>query len=398
MKSIYCVTRRDLLRLSALAGASGIMAACQPKIVEVTKIVEKQVEKIVKETVVVVKEPTKAAPAQPASIKWSSWAQADELRIFRDIQGLFMQANPNIKVDLVTIPGDQYNDQVLTLAAAGTPMDVMYINPYWISVWASKDLLLDLTAYFEQEPKYLDPQKYDQTAFGGGMTIKGKRYATTNGTNVLALAYNKDLFDKAGVGYPQASWTWQDVLQAAKQLTVMEGDKPAQFGLNNPGSWDPYPSLFIWAFGGEVWDSYDAPTKCLWDSPQAIEGLTFLQDLVYKYKVCPTAAQAQGLGGGFESGKLAMDLPGTWIVPFWRTIDRFKWDLQFVPRSVNGKSVSCFFTAGFMVSKKTKFPDAAWKLAAFQMEPAAQQLWGNTGLITVADIALALVFGAKLGR
>ena len=47
------LTRRDFLRLSAATVSGVLLAACQPKIVEVTKIVEKPVEKIVKETVIV---------------------------------------------------------------------------------------------------------------------------------------------------------------------------------------------------------------------------------------------------------------------------------------------------------------------------------------------------------
>ena len=46
-------TRRELLRYFGLAGSAAVLAACQPKVVEVTKIVEKEVEKVVKETVIV---------------------------------------------------------------------------------------------------------------------------------------------------------------------------------------------------------------------------------------------------------------------------------------------------------------------------------------------------------
>jgi len=42
-------TRRQLLRLSGLGVAAGALAACQPKVVEVTKLVER----VVKETVIV---------------------------------------------------------------------------------------------------------------------------------------------------------------------------------------------------------------------------------------------------------------------------------------------------------------------------------------------------------
>ena len=34
----------------------------------------------------------------------------------------------------------------------------------------------------------------------------------------LVVYYNRDLFDAAGVPYPEAGWTWDDFLAAAKAL------------------------------------------------------------------------------------------------------------------------------------------------------------------------------------
>ncbi len=61
------ITRRELLRYAGLASAAGLLAACQPKVVEVTKVVEKEVEKVVKETIVVEKKSRRSSKRRSSS-------------------------------------------------------------------------------------------------------------------------------------------------------------------------------------------------------------------------------------------------------------------------------------------------------------------------------------------
>jgi len=65
------MTRRQLLRTIGIGSAGLALAACQPKVVEVTRVVEKEVEKVVKETVVVEKEVMSgAAPLPPQTLRF----------------------------------------------------------------------------------------------------------------------------------------------------------------------------------------------------------------------------------------------------------------------------------------------------------------------------------------
>ena len=77
--------RRDFLRLGAAAATGAILAACQPKVVEVEKVVTKEVEKvvtkevekIVKETVVVEAPPVPAAEAKFELEHWNGFFAAE---------------------------------------------------------------------------------------------------------------------------------------------------------------------------------------------------------------------------------------------------------------------------------------------------------------------------------
>lgn len=50
----------------------------------------------------------------------------------------------------------------------------------------------------------------------------------------MTLQYNKDLFDAAGVEYPTAKWTWDDLRAAAEKLTGKNAEGKSVLGLVTP--------------------------------------------------------------------------------------------------------------------------------------------------------------------
>ena len=84
-------------------------------------------------------------------------------------------------------------------------------------------------------------------------TVDGKVYGVPALIDNLAIIYNKDLFDAAGVDYPTADWTWDDFRAAAKALT-----DPAkkQFGFAFPASADEdtvwHYDAMLWEAGGDI--------------------------------------------------------------------------------------------------------------------------------------------------
>ena len=75
--------------------------------------------------------------------------------------------------------------------------------------------MADIDVYAGQEEKPLDYLAFKNE----GKTVG---YSTAN--EVLALWYNKAMFDAAGLPYPPATledaWTWDEFVAVAKQLTI----------------------------------------------------------------------------------------------------------------------------------------------------------------------------------
>ena len=84
-------------------------------------------------------------------------------------------------------------------------------------------------------------------------TFDGTVYGIPRDFDTIALFYNKDLFDKAGVEYPTGDWTWDDLRAAAEKLTIKEGDTATQWGFGSTTS-DGKQNYFnlIKQNGGEI--------------------------------------------------------------------------------------------------------------------------------------------------
>ncbi|MEZ4621482.1 MAG: extracellular solute-binding protein [Caldilineaceae bacterium] len=82
--------------------------------------------------------------------------------------------------------------------------------------------LLALDDYFDDE--------YMADFYEGnivGQVYEGKLHGIPKYVSTVAMAYNKDILDAAGVAYPDASWTWDNYLDAYRATTDAEADNGA---------------------------------------------------------------------------------------------------------------------------------------------------------------------------
>jgi multiple sugar transport system permease protein len=90
------------------------------------------------------------------------------------------------------------------------------------------------------------------------------------------LWYRKDLFDRAGLRYPDTDWTWDDLLEACRRITDPATDTWGIALRDTPQeSWRWLP--FLWSAGGEVLaeDPVTGEWDVVFDSRAAAVGLDF---------------------------------------------------------------------------------------------------------------------------
>lgn len=320
-------------------------------------------------------------------LRLSVWGSDAEIQTDQSVIDAFMEVYPNCHAELEVI-NDAYLTKVETEMVAGAAPDVIYGHPKYFQKWASQDMLLDLTDYFDKAPALTDPEHY-ATDLYDAFTYQGRYYSTINGADTFLLYYNKDLFDEAGVAYPTDDWTWDDFLAACQALTKdTDGDGEVdQYAIT--GSWSHEQiEAFMAAFGGEIYDDVNNPTEVTVTSNEGNrKGLQMIYDLTYTYNYSPDAEQSEMMSGSFDQGKIAMNVDGVYDIVYRSATDGgvdFPYGIAHLPyEGDNAHAVALM--AGYCVPASCPNPEAAWALASFMESVRGQTLLAETGLITVIN-------------
>ncbi|WP_375490749.1 ABC transporter substrate-binding protein [uncultured Jatrophihabitans sp.] len=230
----------------------------------------------------------------------------------KEIQALAQQwnrANPKSKVTLSFNGG---NDSALqkTVAGftAGNYPDVAYEYGSSAAQLSRQPKLVDMTSTVHA-PSFDWNDFYPSEREAA--TVNGKVVGIPALVDNLSLVYNKKLFADAHVAPPNASWTWQDFRNAARQLT----DRSArQYGWAyvNDGSEDTvwrYLAM-LWQAGGELLTKDNK--KPAFDSPAGKAALQQLHDMAVTDKSVYLDNGSDNYLNLFNSNKIAMLWTGPW--------------------------------------------------------------------------------------
>ncbi len=293
---------------------------------------------------------TPAADEGPVTITYTNFISNDGNEDnLQTIVDAVEKENPDITVEVTTLPYADYGTALQTDLAAGTQSDVFDIEYSNYAAYQANGVLAPLTVE--------NPDAYRQSLLEAYST-DGTSYALPSSFSDVVLYYNKDLFDAAGVDYPTNDWTWADEKAAAEKLT----DQAAgQWGDHQPISFYEYYKALAQA-GGKFLN--DDKTAVAFNTP---EGLKAAEWLVNKSgTVMPTIEQGQGTPDFdtnlFKDGKLAMLHTGIWI--FGAVADvPFNWDIAVEPGDT--QQASAVFSNAVGVSATSEHVAAATKWAEF---------------------------------
>ncbi len=293
---------------------------------------------------------TTAADDGPVTITYSNFISNDgNEKNLATIVAAFEKANPNITVDVTTLPYGDYGTALQTDLAAGTEADVFDIEYSNYASYQANGVLAPLTV--------TAPAAYKKSLLDAYST-DGTSYALPSSFSDVVLYYNKDLFDAKGISYPTKDWTWADEKKAALALT----DQTANvWGDHQPISFYEYYKALAQSGGKFLTDD---KTKVAFNSPEGLEAAKWLVEK--SGTVMPTIEQGQGTADFdtnlFKDGKLAMLHTGIWV--FGSVADvPFNWDIAVEPG--NTTQASAVFSNAVGVSANSKHVAAATKWVEF---------------------------------
>ena len=275
----------------------------------------------------------------------------------------FEEANPDIRVEVVSIPDSDYSQQINTMVLGGTAPDVILAFEVDLPRFAENDAILSLDDLIN-ESDLIDMNDF--------IPAVAELSEVTNGTFGIPWVYaghllyfNMDLFDEAGVAYPTADWTWEDFYAAAEALTIREGDRTVQFGADSIGFRGIWWSMI--AAGG---DSILTDDMSL-DLGDGLRRALEFQDRLTSAGISPEPSSGGDVADLFASGRAAMTRTGSWMVRGYQG-SGFRFDVVPMPRDM--ANATSLHTGFFTINSASDYPEEAWRFVEFMMSHEGQTL------------------------
>ena len=337
---------------------------------------------------------TPAATAAPAATPMMNTAAAGELRYqlvssaaseIQQTQAIidqyFTPLYPNIKVTVEPQPENR-DEQLVTSMIGGNAPDVFDTWRDDVAKYADVAQVLDVQPLVDRDFAPEAIADYFDWQWADFILPSGIRFGLPKYVNMMAVWYNKDLFEQNGITPPDDSWDHTRYADVAKQLTVRNGDSVDRWGLFFPGYGIDRWSYKLTAWGGNLVDPTDNTVAAFGQEP-AIAATQWIYELTFK-----DGANAEfgllfsgGTGGvanltiAFGQGRLAMVEDG--MYPFAiaeqvrATGSTFRWGFAPVPPGPAGRHV--LGTAdGFAIWAGSPNQEAAWELVKFLSGPQFQ--------------------------
>ncbi|UUU21509.1 extracellular solute-binding protein [Streptomyces sp. DSM 40750] len=268
----------------------------------------------------------------PVTLTWWDTSNAtNEAPTYKALVKEFEAANKDIKVKYVNVPFDQAQNKFDTAAGASGAPDILRSEVGWTPAFAKKGFFLPLDgteALADQDkfqPSLIKQAQYD-----------GKTYGVPFVTDTLALVYNKELFEKAGI--TEAPKTWADLKKAAATIKDKTGVD---------GYWGSTQAYYAQSFlYGDGTDTVDvAAKKITVNSAEAKKAYGTWLDLFDGkglHKADTTADAYAHIQDAFVNGKVASIIQGPWEITNFYKGEAFKdkanLGIATVPAGSTGKA------------------------------------------------------------
>ena len=214
----------------------------------------------------------------------------------------------------------------------------------------------------------------------------GKTYMSSVDTGSVVMFYNKELFDKRGVPYPEEGWSYADFQEAVAKLSFEEGGIK-YYGYAQAGGWNGcYLRSLHWMRKDGVleWDRIVEPKEAKFTQPEIIEGLQYTIYEVIDKEYCPSPAAIAGGGITIATGRVGMTMEGPWFLANMygekaAVEGGVRFDVAEPPLGDTGKDETIAEVHGHVITRQSKIPDAAWELMKFMCDDEGQKMIAEGG-------------------
>lgn len=369
----------QLLILSSLLVLMLLLSACAPAATPGTPAEPLKETVVVTQEVIVTQEVEKLVtptpePVGPVTISfWHGYNEVEAAKLDNEVIPAFEAAHPDIKVESLNVPYDQFRRKLLTAIAGGTAPDLIRADIIWVPEFA------DMGALALLDEVMADFKQYKEAVFPGPLStnfFNGHYYGLPLDTNTRVLVYNTAMFAAAGVeGPPQ---TMEEFLAVCEKIKTL-GEGKYCFADGGTYAWAVNP--WIWSFGGDVTDPQITVASGYLNSPQTKAAYEFLKNLVNQGYMHPgILGGGVDTWGGFRNDEIAMILEGPWFGPFFGTDKDYGYALM--PAGPAG-SISVVGGEDIVMFQQSQHKEAAAEFIRFMLSEETQLAMAEVGQMPV---------------
>ena len=306
------------------------------------------------------------------TVRFMVGGSAGELEQYQKAVDAFNKQSESTEVKLIGVPGDNYNEKVLTQLKAKEAPDCFYSEEASYGELNNSDVLLDLTKYLEDDGSALKKSDVPENLLES-YTFNDKITGVPVDCNPMVIYYNADLFKDLNLKSPQeyydeGTWNFAALQEAAESLR-----DASKVGFVYSNYWCPLYSM-MYSSDEDIY-SDDMKTSGF-GSERAKKGLEYLENNIKSKAFTFAGALTSGESEDtlFVSGQAGMLYAGRWFVADFTDLS-FTYDVIPFPYYDDPSQQMCAMPATPMViNKNTKNPDAVWEFVSYYCGKEGQQI------------------------
>ena len=291
--------------------------------------------------------------------------------------------HPEVTIEVQVTSWDEYWTKLEAATMAKQAPDIFWMHTNEILKYADNDKLVDCS-------EIVDKSHFSDISLANASGSDGTLYAVPKDRDTVGLVYNKEMFDAAGVSYPDDTWTWDTLVEASQKIYDATGYYGYMaYGDDQLGYWN-----FVYQAGGSILT--EDKTRANFTDPATEMAMDFYIGL-QKNDWCPdqTYFAETSPGTAFFSGKGAMFLEGDWnILPELQNYPDMvgKWDVAVLPKCpnpINGDGRATISNGlSYATTKTNKHLDVVMDVLKFFGSAEGQQIQGESGAAIPAYIGM----------
>ncbi len=245
--------------------------------------------------------------------------------------------HPDVVIEVQVTSWSEYWTKLEAAGESNTMPDIFWMHTDQILYYADFGILADLTDLYDEVDPNFWTDHYSQVSIGNASGSDGRMYGVPKDKDNVVLVYNMEMFDAAGVAYPDETWTWDDLMDASQKVYDATG-KYGYMAYNDEqlGYWN-----FVYQNGGYILDP-ETNLHAGYTQPATADAIKYYVD-IQKNEWCPdqTFFAETSPGTAFFSEMGCMFFEGSWnLLPELINYPNMvgKWDIAPLPKCPNPAS------------------------------------------------------------